>query len=277
LKGLFFITGLLAEKIRSYPDIIELLEKQEIGYHSSSHSVRPTLIEYADVENFEQAYQLTLKRETSHVDPITGNLGGRGGVLAVKDLFPAKRLGAFRAPGFCWSPPILQAMRDLGMKYDFSTNLSSSLISFKGITFYPLPMNEIITKATPSSFFSLSKIKINSFLAVLYTHPDYFVNSVHWDSVYYHGNPSVLKRVDPRSQIEIKSMFRKWELIIKYLSSLCEKNLVEVTPKFKNGVQVDLDINKIACEYQHSMKWLRRFEYKPRYILNHFYEFFLKR
>ena len=39
LRGLFFITGSVAEKIGCYPKILKLLEKHEIGYHSTTHSV----------------------------------------------------------------------------------------------------------------------------------------------------------------------------------------------------------------------------------------------
>ena len=49
VKGLFFLTGHMAEKIRNFPKILDLLENHEIGYHSSAHSVHPTIVEYTDV------------------------------------------------------------------------------------------------------------------------------------------------------------------------------------------------------------------------------------
>jgi hypothetical protein len=280
LKGLFFITGLMAEKLAYYPDITDLLENHVIGFHSSGHSIRPTLVEYADIENFEQARHITLKREISHINPVTGKSEGRGGLFAVKDLFPSKRIEAFRAPGFCWSPPIIEAMRDLGLKYDFSTNLSYSISSYKQTIFYPLPINEVVPNISPNSLFSMFKILANSFpinsqAIVLYTHPNYFVNSVYWDSVYYHGNPSQQKTVPSRNESEVLGMLRKWELIIKQISYFQKSRILEVTPKFNNGGQIDFSRDNIINEYARSIKWLTsRFNYKPRFVLSHYMKFF---
>jgi len=92
LKALFFLTGHMAEKISTFPQILRFLEDHEIGYHSSAHSVRPTIFEYTDVEEYEQAYLLSLKRETRHINPITGDCEGEGGITFLKNLFPKKKI-----------------------------------------------------------------------------------------------------------------------------------------------------------------------------------------
>lgn len=272
LKGLFFITGLMAEKVSLYPDIVKLLSNHEIGYHSSAHSVRPTLVEYADVPSFEVARELTKKRETSHVNPMTGELEGKGGLLAVKGLFPNLAVKAFRAPGFCWSPPVLMAMKDLGLEYDFSTNVSSSPISHKGITFYPLPMNQLMKKALPNLFRMF--LSIDKSIVVLYTHPNSFVNSVHWDSLYYKGNPLTLTTVLPRRSVEAEAMCRKWELIFREVSYLQKTGVMDASPELHVGDKRELEPEKMASEYRRSMQWLRRFGYNPRNVLRHYVEFF---
>ena len=91
LRGLFFITGHVVEKLRFRSDVLTLLEKHEIGFHSSAHSVRPTIFEYSDVENYEDAYAISLERETSHINPISGEVEGKGGIQALRDLFPSKK------------------------------------------------------------------------------------------------------------------------------------------------------------------------------------------
>ncbi len=262
----------MAERLSLYPDIIDLLSNHEIGYHSSAHSVRPTLVEYADVSNFKVAKERTKQREISHVNPVTGELEGSGGLLAVKRLFPQLTVKAFRAPGFCWSPPILMAMKDLGMQYDFSTNICSLPVTLKGITFYPLPINQLMKKAVPGLFRFLPKI--HKALVVLYTHPSYFVNSLHWDTVYYRGNPSALTTVLPRRSVDATAIFKKWELIIREISHLQKTKVIDASPDLQDGGRKQLEPDEITCEYGRSIQWLRRFGYNPRNILNHYFEFF---
>ena len=64
-----------------YPELLDLLEKHEIGYHSSSHSVHPTIFEFTDVAKYDKAYQTSILRETSHINPLTGKIEGSGGIL----------------------------------------------------------------------------------------------------------------------------------------------------------------------------------------------------
>ena len=140
LKGTFFITGAVAEKLNSFKDVLSALSEHDIGYHSTSHSVRPTIFEYTDIPDYREAVKNALKRETSHVDALTGEAKGEGGIIALRELFPHKRIVSFRAPGFCWSPPHLEALKTVGIEYDFSANLSSRKVCYNGITFYPYPL-----------------------------------------------------------------------------------------------------------------------------------------
>lgn len=82
----------MAEKLENFPNIVQLLNEHEIGYHSSSHSVRPTIFEFTDIQDYEKAYQISLERETSHINPLTGKIEGKGGIHSVKNLFPKKQI-----------------------------------------------------------------------------------------------------------------------------------------------------------------------------------------
>ena len=174
----------MAEKLANFPSILELLDRHEIGYHSSSHSVRPTIFEYTDVEDYDKAYEISLQRETSHINPVTGKIEGQGGINALKALFPKKKINAYRGPGLFWSPPLMEALHALGLKFDFSTNISETLVSHKGITFYPIPLfsqwngnsHQILTLL----LHVLDKKKI-----VLLCHPNLLSNEQFWDSIYY--------------------------------------------------------------------------------------------
>lgn len=119
LQAWFFLTGHMAEKLENFPTVVDLLCEHQIGYHSSSHSVHPTIFEFTDVEDYEQAYQVSLERETAHIDPLTGEIDGKGGILTLRALFHTKQITSFRAPGHCWAPPHLEALRTLGIVSDF--------------------------------------------------------------------------------------------------------------------------------------------------------------
>lgn len=69
LKAISFVTGHMAEKISNYPQIVEMLRNHEIGYHSSSHSVHPTISEYTDLKSYKKAYEISIQRKTSHISP----------------------------------------------------------------------------------------------------------------------------------------------------------------------------------------------------------------
>jgi len=143
IKAIFFITGHMAEKLTNFPDIIDQLKNHEIGFHSSSHSVRPIISEYTDVKSYHQAYSISLERETAHINPLTGIIEGEGGIYLLQDLFRPKKIEAFRAPGMSWTPPHLEALVNLGIKYDFSSNITApEPIRYKGITFYPYTLTQ---------------------------------------------------------------------------------------------------------------------------------------
>jgi len=223
-KALFFITGHMAEKLSDFPQILELLEPHEIGYHSSSHSVRPTIFEYTDVESYEKACLTSIERETAHVNPLTGEVEGEGGIKSLRNLFPNKSIVSFRAPGACWSPPNLEALKKLGIKFDFSAYISSRPVYCKGITFYPhsIAIDGFI-------YYRRVSLMLDGEITVLDSHPSFFVNLKHWDFAYHRGNPVRLSEVGPRSRVEKELLSLDFELLLKQIKLLERIKLVEVT------------------------------------------------
>jgi len=278
LKGLFFLTGHMAEKISRFPKILDLLEDEEIGYHSSAHSVRPIIIEYTDVENYTLAHQFSLMRETRHINPITGELEGKGGIILLRNLFPNKEIVSFRAPGFSYSPPHLEALTELGIKFDFSANLSPTPINFKNLTFYPFPILMDVIKPL-----RCAQIYVRNFrrltkhhISVLDFHPHYLVNINHWDSVYFSGNPKKLYPAQARRSEETKLLLKRFELLLRALSYFENKSLFQVTPALKRGERkTNIDNQTVIKSFQKSVSWSKKyFGYKPKFILNHYIKFF---
>ena len=281
LTGLFFITGNMAEKLSNFPTTVNLLSEHQIGYHSSSHSIHPTLFEFTDVESYEEAYQTSLIRETSHINPLTGKIEGPGGIHALRALFPKKQIVAFRAPGYCWTPPHLEAMKTFGITHDFSTDMSIEPISYRGITFYPFTMLLANWQGGIREHFRLQRITLKRKISVLTIHPSTMVNKLDWDLIYYPNynnfklNPANLTQPPARSALETESKYQKFDLLLRHLSTLRKLKLLEVTPELiianKTMCPMSKDVTKF---YKLSIFWAEGFGYKPKFLNDHFFRFF---
>ena len=281
LTGLFFITGHMAEKLSRFPDTVNLLNEHQIGYHSSSHSVHPTLFEFTDVESYKEAYQTSIIRETAHINPLTGEIEGSGGIHALQKLFPKKQIVAFRAPGYCWTPPHLEAMKTLGIAYDFSTDISVDPLSYRGITFYPFTILPTNWQGGVREHSYLQRLTLKRNISVLTIRPSTMINQLDWDLIYYHKfnsfklNPLSLAEPPPRSHAEVISKYRRFDLLLRHLTNLQKLRLLKITPELKrtNKTLCQASIN-VAKLYNFSIKWAEGFEYKPKFLYNHFVRFF---
>ncbi len=273
LKALFFITGHMTERLLNFPNTVELLAEHQIGFHSSGHSVHPTIFEFTDVRNYQEAYQASLLRETSHINPLTGVVEGKGGILALKDLFPRKQIVAFRAPGHCWSPPHLEALNSLGINYDFSTSISSKPICYRNLTFYPYP----IVGHWRASFSQYRRLilTLRRNISVLTIHPSNIVNRFDWDRIYYKSNPPKLRSLPARTPAEAASLFNKFEVLLKQIKGLEKINILGVTPDLEKAKTTFLPSPSNAeKEYTQSKKWAIIIDYTPQFQCQHFKQFF---
>jgi hypothetical protein len=280
LKALFFITGNMAEKLIDFPATVDLLNEHQIGYHTSSHSIHPTLFEFTDIESYEQAIQNSLIRETSHINPLTGEIEGLGGIHALERFKSRKKIVAFRAPGYCWTPPHLEAMKNLGITFDFSTHLSIDPVKYNGITFYPFT---ILTdwKGGIREQYYLQRITLKRATSVLTIHPSTLVNRLDWDLIYYSKNnllplnPAVLTSPPSRTPSEIQSKYQKFDLLLRHIVALQKLHILEITPLLHEANK-NLSIQTVDIDrcYKASIKWAEGFGYKPKYLYSHFLKFF---
>lgn len=280
LKGLFFITGDMASKLFDLKDIVSMLAEHEIGYHSSTHSVRPTIFEYTDVSDYHEAVGASLERETSRINPLTGRIEGRGGLWNLKDLFPDKKIMSFRSPGFCWSPPHLEALKKLGIRYDFSTNLSTRQITFNKITFYPYPLMIVPPEgcrplAPGVQHYLLGRLLSNQ-MTVFLIHPHSLVNTTPWDSIYFHGNPLNLTGVKQKARRDVRTCVSDLRKFLIELSYLHKMGAIEVSTLLEPANQHSgFSENTISNSYHAAMLWPTRcFRYHPKFLRLHFSKFF---
>lgn len=276
IKAIFFVTGHMSEVIVNFPKTLELLKNHEIGFHSSGHSVRPIIAEYTDLQSYQQAFLNSLKRETAHIDPLTGETKGEGGIYSLQDIFGSKRIRAYRSPGMSWTPPHLEALVELGIEYDFSSNISSSEpVHYRRITFYPYARIQQWRGAL-SDYRVLFAAILKQTVAVLDLHPTWFVNLTMWDSIYYAGNPPILSRVLERPRRDAEALFAKFELLLKQINVLRSSGLLAVGSDLtKSSRKLLATFSKVQNCYETSMRWPAKFfNCRPRFIRAHFSEFF---
>lgn len=283
LRSLFFITGHMTERLRKHPEILQLLESHEIGYHSSSHSVRPTIPEFTDTRSYSKAIQRSLIRETSHINPLTGEPEGEGGIKILRETFKNKDIISFRAPGFCWTPPHLEALQKLGIKFDFSVKLYGAALSkedkiaFKGIIFYPFPIY-IDFWDNPIRLISLflsrpSRRKI----VCLCSHEWSFASWEPWDLIYWRGNPENLITNSETNNLRIMEKFLRLDMFLKGIKLLEKFRVLTPTPilEARGSKPLDPTTVDVAKTYQFAMRWAELyFDYHPKYMLPHFYKYF---
>jgi hypothetical protein len=273
LRGLFFITGHMADKLKSHPEIVIRLRDHDIGYHSTGHSVRPLISEFTDVEDYREAVQIAFSRETSYVSPITGELFGSGGLVSLRSLFPQNSVISYRAPGFCWSPPHLEALNKLGITHDFSTYLSAGPLRYKGTFFYPFPISLDFNLITLMRCIKLIAVQGS---AILLLHPGSLVNQGDWDSIYFYGNPKELTLTQSKLPEEQKHLLNGFSFFAKSLSRLQKAGLIEVTPRFV-GSKINLNPTPSLVDklYFWGTRWsVENFNYRPRFLYSHYKRFF---
>lgn len=81
-------------------DIIRLLQRQDIGYHTDNHSVHPVLSEYLADAGWDDGVEEVIRRERSGYDDVTRILG------------PSSTFGQ---AGGSWAPQLYPFLRDAGI------------------------------------------------------------------------------------------------------------------------------------------------------------------
>ena len=207
--------------------------------------------------------------------PITGEVKGRGGIDALKDLFHTKKIMAYRAPGNCWSPPHTEALRDLGIKFDFSADFSPEPVYYRGVTFYPYAVIQHWKGGLSDYKTFLHSFMKHNFL-VLGLHPSLIVNRSEWDSIYLKDNPKELLKTQPRPSEETESLLIRLELLLKQIKLLRQMKLLEVTPDLSKSKKNLVATRFLAQEsYEKSVMWAKKyFNYEPKFLRCHFFRYF---
>ena len=271
-RGIFFVTGCIAEQLHEYPDIVERLSHHRIGYHSLTHNVQPGIISLTDVPSYEEAVTRSIERETSRINLTNGKSEGKGGLLALQATFPTNNIECFRAPFLGWSPPHLEGLRRLGIKHDFSALITDHPVLFKEIVFYPASMAidaaefTLIQRTNSILLKSLTSILLQRKLSILSLHPSALLVKNFFDKT----------RRSPRGKTMLKLTICMLKLLFKRIHFLQSLNLVKVTSSSERDFK-PLDVGKINIEriYQKSVQTpIDLFNYNPKHVFSHFLYFF---
>ncbi len=78
IRGSFVTVGMLAEALEKWgrQDVLDALKYHEIGNHSYAHSMHPTINEYTNIEDFDEALEKFLGNEKK-TDKILARLTGK--------------------------------------------------------------------------------------------------------------------------------------------------------------------------------------------------------
>ena len=274
LKGLFFFPATV-DSIYKNRIVHELLNKHDVGFHSSSHSVRPGIIESTDLGDYDNAVQASLIRETSEIDPVSGKVVGSGGIYALREAFPNKTINTFRAPFNYFSPPNVESLRKLSIEFLFSGDFCSEPFCYKGLTFYPRAkyLDSFKSSLYATCLVMMSKNKVIDFDA----HPAHFVYNLIKDQLgcYCQNkmNPFQLK-LKP-SLISVFNLLC-FEGILELLSALQKLDLIEVNPKLQQAKkQFNPQVKNFEKTMLHSQSIATAlFGYKPRFMRNQYFQFF---
>jgi len=292
--GLFFINGNVVKDICRNHDVYNLLSKNEIGFHSSSHSVKPMLFEYIDVPDYNDAMEKTIIRENSNVDPYTGKIDGSGGVQLLRESFSEKKIISFKAPFDYFSPPHAEALRELGLTHIFSCDLYHKPFFFKGLTFYPKTyyidgaftklikfndVNHYSKKHAHSISLSFPFLieRFNSEYIILGIHPSHFYYGVKELKNIYR-RPMHPYHLRKKRRLSIKFDFYLLELFYKKLYRLQKMDLVDVEPSlYDSNMFFDPNEINIGKNYHYCVALTSNiFGYTPKYLMNHYRYFFDK-
>lgn len=290
LRGLFFLCGSVVSAVQNNPEIREALQSHEVGYHSSTHSFRPLIFEFTDVQDYNEAMRVSFDKET---EPVVTNwvknvqrkgarIAQRRGFLAFQEMFPECKIVSFRAPFMSWSPPHLEVLQSLGISYDFSSSVASRPFYYRGILFYPsgIPLdglpNVVGFWGEDPSHAKNGGFKLNLTVPRILSSPC-TVLSLHPARLVFKVKRGYLKKGSKdveRGSLDVAVRLCVIELLFMQLNVLQRMKLIEVTPplRIEKSPLPEFDLR---AAYDRSVYAARKlFHYNPRFLYSHFKKFF---
>lgn len=255
LRGIFFITGEMANRLKVSTSNVKRLRTHEIGYHTSVHSERPTLIERVDLQDFHKAIQKSMQIEKD-----------ARALPNLRRLF-SKDLTKFRAPRMCWNPAHMVALRRLGIKSDFSADFSEKIVQCNGLIFYPSPIwvDTILRPGTWARF--LAKIARGGVIVVA-LHPSKILYSGAWDWESLEPEIGILHRQRPNSTLGVAARIVAYQMFFGLIEGCTRIGLIETRTNLPANETESLDPSNLQLSrVYHAAVYpsLKFINYLPKY------------
>jgi len=284
LRGLFFLPGSVASAVPENSELMKALQSHEIGYHSSSHSARPLIVEFTDLPDYDAAIKVSIERETQESTQGPEKIVQAKGFTAFREIFHENKIVSFRAPFMSWSPPHLEALQSLGISCDFSSAVTDKPFYYRNLMFYPpaLPLDGIPnmigfwgenpSHAKNRGFklnLTFSRILRNP-CTVLSLHPARLVFKTRSARYYLKKDSKDIERRPSDVAIRLCVI----DLLFRQLNILQRLKLIEVTPPLRIERETIPEFDpKLACN--RSVYAARKlFKYDPKFLYLHFRKFF---
>jgi hypothetical protein len=245
VKATFKLVG---EKVRvlnerKRTDVIAALKKHEIGYHSNTHSMQPTIAVELQHMNWEEGHQAFFAREQSGVQDIVKTFG----------VVPS----CYGQPGSSWVPQSYPALLDLGIKMylDESNHVGINEQPFYyGGMLNVTKMRSNVVRMELSGTDNLAQAQAKFSAAAerlrgqgggtisIYYHPCEFIHTEFWDGVNFRrgANPPREQWKLPRMKAAADSekAFNDFEQYVKFIKKQRDAQFVtanELTELYVGG------------------------------------------
>lgn len=179
IKGGFCIVGLLAQQLEKWgrSDVTDALKFHEIGNHSYGHTLHPTINEYTDVEDFDQAYNELTRQEKESVQMINKATGNQPMYFACP---PANQKSYVAMYGYS----------DMGIPIYADTFCDTD--DGRGVFYcniyhikYTYRLEKLFEENSDEDFKNILDMLATKKRAILFTHPNAAIFSEFWDEVNY--------------------------------------------------------------------------------------------
>ena len=183
IKGCYNVVGWLAKALTEWgrQDIIDALRHHDITPHSLSHSHHPTINEYTDLEDFEEAKRAFLKQETECLQILSQYWSG-------------KTISAACPPGNSTSYVAHYGYAELGIPFYDGDNLCDQnrgrpvTCCNIGCLDYTVCLEEVLRSHTKEQLVNLlDRLANEKDYAILYNHPQKLIIDEFWDGKNFNG------------------------------------------------------------------------------------------
>lgn len=179
IKGGFCLVGLLADQLKNWgrDDVVKSLEHHEIGSHSYGHTLHPTINEYTDLEDFDEAYAEFMRQETE-------------GVRMIEAIMPNRKLLYACPPANQKSYVAMYGYSDMGIPIYADTFCDTE--DGRGVFYcniyqikYTYPIDKLLEKNSDEDFQNILDFLATKKRAILYAHPNMAKFTEPWDLINY--------------------------------------------------------------------------------------------